>query len=50
MPFTMPMLSSVSASGMSTLSGLKYIVIRSTCRMYRYASLTNLNFDLPARL
>jgi len=45
-----PTLSRVSASGMSNLSGLKYIVIRSTWRMYRYESLANLNFDFPARL
>jgi len=33
MAFTTPSPSRKSAMGMSTLSGLKYIVIRSTCRM-----------------
>jgi hypothetical protein len=36
--------------GISTLSGLKYITIRRTCRLQRQASVTNRNFELPARL
>ena len=33
MPLASASASSHSASGISTLSGLKYITIRSTCRM-----------------
>src|SRR5215468_3470616 len=45
-----PIPSSASASGISTLIGLKYMTMRSTWRMYRYASRTKWNFEVPARL
>src|SRR3954463_13606874 len=47
---TNPMSTSQRAGGISTFSGSKYMTMRSTWRMYRYASRVKWNFEVPARL